>query len=73
MANMTIDRVRSNDMSKIYCKCGNIVSIDKNTVKIKKLLRKTLECAVCRNHRISADIEYLNSCYDGTLDALQEA
>jgi len=73
VVNTTIDRVRSYDMSKIYCKCGNIVSIDKNTVKLKKILRKNLECAGCRNHRISGDIEYLNSYYDGTLDDVQAA
>ena len=73
MANMTIDRVRSHDMSKIYCKCGNIVSIDKNTVRIKKLLKKNIECAGCRNHRISVDIDHLNGHYDGTLDEVQAA
>ena len=73
MVSTTIDKVRPYDMSKIYCKCGNIVSIDKNTVKLKKILKKNLECSGCRNNRISMDIEYLNSYYDGTLDDVQVA
>ena len=73
MANMTIDRIRPYDMSKIYCKCGNIVSIDKNTVRLKKFLRKELECTACRNYRISRDIDHMNWHYDGTLDDAQGA
>ncbi|MDR0791437.1 MAG: hypothetical protein LBE47_02740 [Methanomassiliicoccaceae archaeon] len=70
---MTIDSVRSCDMSKIYCECGNIVSLDGNMVRTKKRLRKLVECTICRNHRISFDIDYLNGLYDGTLDADQTA
>ena len=73
MVNATIDRVRPYDMSKIYCKCGSIVSIDKNTVRLKKILNKSLECAGCRNNRISMDIDHLNSYYDGTLDDIRGA
>ncbi|MDR0778966.1 MAG: hypothetical protein LBE48_05995 [Methanomassiliicoccaceae archaeon] len=65
----TIDSVRSCDMSKIYCECGNIVSIDRSMVRMKKSLKKNVECSICRNHRISFDIEYLNGLYEGTLDA----
>ena len=64
----TIDSMRSCDMYKIYCDCGNIVSLDKGAVRIKKQLKKTVECTVCRNHRISADIDTINSIFDGTLD-----
>ena len=64
----TIDAVRQSDMSKIYCECGNIVSLDKMSVRIKKALKKRVECNICRNHRISADIQYLNDLFDGTLD-----
>ena len=66
----TIDRVKASDMQKIYCKCGNIVSIDKSVVRTKELLKKRVECTACRNNRISVDIEYLNSYYDGTLDEM---
>ncbi|MDR0791353.1 MAG: hypothetical protein LBE47_02310 [Methanomassiliicoccaceae archaeon] len=65
----TIDSVRSCDMSKIYCACGNIVSLDGSMVRMKKRLKKNVECTVCRNHRISFDIDYLNGLFDGTLDA----
>ncbi|MCL2143231.1 MAG: hypothetical protein FWH44_03125 [Methanomassiliicoccaceae archaeon] len=68
MSAPTIDNIRTGDMSKIYCRCGNIVSIDKNTVKLKKHLRKDIECPICRNHRISMDIEFINGLFDGTLD-----
>jgi hypothetical protein len=68
MISSTIDNVRSGEMSKIYCKCGNIVSIDKGTVKLKKHLRKKVECPMCRNHRVSMEIEHINSLFDGTLD-----
>jgi hypothetical protein len=68
MIDSTIDNIGTGDMSKIYCKCGNIVSIDKNTVKLKKRLKKKIECPVCRNYRISFEIEYMNGLFDGTLD-----
>ncbi|MCL2607178.1 MAG: hypothetical protein FWD92_01285 [Methanomassiliicoccaceae archaeon] len=55
-------------MLKIYCKCGNIVSLDKGMIWTKKNLRKKIECTACRNRRISFDIEYLNGLFDGTLD-----
>ena len=67
-AGPTIDTVRMSDMSKIYCNCGNIVSLDKATVKMKKQLKKKIECPICRNHRISMDLEYMNGLFDGTLD-----
>ncbi|MCL1984078.1 MAG: hypothetical protein FWG58_01610 [Methanomassiliicoccaceae archaeon] len=69
MTDLTIDCIRHNEMSKIYCKCGNIASIDKNILKMKRQLRKEAECAVCRNHRISDDLDHLNGLFDGTLDA----
>ncbi|MCL2786656.1 MAG: hypothetical protein FWD81_05515 [Methanomassiliicoccaceae archaeon] len=64
----TIDGIRSCDMFKIYCDCGNIVSLDKCTVRMKKQLKKDIECTVCRNYRISMDIDHINSIFDGTLD-----
>ena len=64
----TIDGARSCDMYKIYCDCGNIVSLDKGTVRMKKLLKKPVECPLCRNFRISNDIDIINNIFDGTLD-----
>ena len=68
MRDQTIDTIRASDMSKIYCKCGNIVSIDKNTVKMKKRLRKSIECPICRNFRISMEIDIMNGVSDDALD-----
>jgi len=68
IAHLTIDSVGAGDMLKIYCKCGNIVSLDKRTISTKKNLRKKIECTMCRNRRISSDIEHLNGLFDGTLD-----
>jgi len=55
-------------MSKIYCDCGNIVPLDKSIVRIKKALKKKVECNICRNVRISSDIDIINNIFDGTLD-----
>jgi hypothetical protein len=68
IVNHTIDNIRTSDMSKIYCKCGNIVSLDKGHVRMKKHLNKKVECTMCRNHRISFETEYLNALFNGTLD-----
>ena len=68
MTDLTIDQVKQSDMSKIYCKCGNIASMDRSILRMKRHLRKETECAVCRNHRISVDLEYMNCLFDGTLD-----
>jgi len=68
MINGTIDNIGSGDMSKIYCKCGNIVSLDKDMVKIKKHLKKRVECPWCRNFRISMEIDTINNIFDGILE-----
>jgi hypothetical protein len=68
ISNPTVDDVMSYDMTKIYCKCGNIVSIDENIVRLKKTLRKPVECPICRNFRISNELEYINNLFSGTLD-----
>jgi 5-methylcytosine-specific restriction endonuclease McrA len=60
-------------MSKIYCDCGNIVSLDKAWVRMKKALKKRVECGVCRNHRISMEIDHINGLFDGTLDDVSMA
>ncbi|MFA6804742.1 MAG: hypothetical protein WCR17_01990 [Candidatus Methanomethylophilaceae archaeon] len=62
----TLDTVGPRSFLKIYCSCGRIVGLDKNEMQIKKKLGKDLECATCRNLRISAEIDELNSRFDGT-------
>lgn len=62
----TLDTVGSRSFLKIYCSCGRIVGLDKNEMQIKKKLGKDLECARCRNIRISCEIDELNACFDGT-------
>ena len=64
----TIDGALPRDMSRIYCKCGNIVSLDKLTVRRKKKLKKNIECMICRNFRISNEIDIMNDIFNGTLD-----
>lgn len=71
--NRTIDSVRTGEMSKIYCKCGSIVSLDRSTVRMKKYLKKSIECPACRNRRISYETDYLNDLFNGTLDEGAEA
>ena len=68
IVNRTIDGAMSFEMYKIYCDCGNIVSLDKFSVRMKKSLKKSVECTHCRNRRVSSDIDNLNSLFDGTLD-----
>jgi len=68
MSDLTIDGTDPCDMYKIYCSCGNIVSLDRGMVKSKKHLKKRVECTVCRNFRISKEIDLMNSLFDGTLD-----
>ena len=64
----TIDEVLPRDMSRIYCKCGNIVSLDRVTVRRKKKLKKNIECMICRNFRISNEIDLMNDIFSGILD-----
>ena len=61
----TLDRVRPSALKKIYCECGRIVSLDRSQMAIKHKLNKDLECPICRNQRISRDIDELNGvCED---------
>ena len=56
----TLDQIRSSALKKIYCKCGRIVGLDKSQMAVKLKLKKELECPICRNLRISKDIDELN-------------
>ncbi len=42
--------------TKFYCSCGRFVDIDSNAVKLKRSLRKDVECAQCRNIRIAKEL-----------------
>ena len=57
---VTLDQVRPSGLTKIYCKCGSIVGLDREMVATKKKLNKPIECTACRNHRISLDIDEMN-------------
>jgi len=57
---VTLDQVRPSGLTKIYCKCGSIVGLDRDMVATKKKLNKPVECTACRNMRISHDIDELN-------------
>lgn len=52
-------------MGTIYCRCGRIVSMDSAIMKMKLSMGKELECPLCRNGRISKDIEDINMHFDG--------
>ena len=52
----------------VYCKCGRIVNLDRSEMQLKLNLGKELQCTVCRNSRISEEIDYLNGLYDGTIN-----
>ena len=47
------------DISKIFCSCGRIVSIDRRSVALKQMLHKPVECPRCRNLRIAAELDLM--------------
>lgn len=62
-ANTTLDGIRPSGLKKTYCKCGRIVGLDRNAVALKRRLNKSPECPTCRNARISADIDEIDSLF----------
>lgn len=68
----TLDNVGPRSLVKIYCACGRIVDLDKKKMNIKKSLKKDLECAACRNTRISREIDILDAHYDGSLSVEED-
>ena len=52
-------------MGTIYCRCGRIVGMDSAIMKLKLSLGKNLECPMCRNERISGDIDAINMHFEG--------
>ena len=65
---LTLDQVRPSALKKIYCRCGSIVGLDKSQISVKLKLKKELECPMCRNIRISKDIDEMN----GVLEVAEE-
>ncbi|MDR3282314.1 MAG: hypothetical protein LBS92_01735 [Candidatus Methanoplasma sp.] len=60
----TLDSVDMRGLIKIYCICGRIVDLDKKEMAVKLSLRKDIECPVCRNMRISRDIDCLDQHFE---------
>lgn len=59
-----LDRVNDNAFMKIYCACGKIVELDKNDSSRKISLGKSVQCIICRNLRISGEIDELNRHFE---------
>jgi hypothetical protein len=57
----TLDNASPKAFLKICCACGSIVDLDKKEMCLKKSLKKEPECTVCRNARISKEIDLLNA------------
>jgi hypothetical protein len=51
----------------VYCACGRIVGLDRSEMQLKLALGKELQCTVCRNERISREIDYFNDLYNGLI------
>ena len=50
--------------TKIYCTCGRIVDIDRETYCRRVSLHKPVECNRCRNRRISMEFDMLDEHYN---------
>lgn len=68
-ADMSMSRIARIDpdceglMRKVYCGCGRILDLDCGYMSRRLSLNKDLECPVCRNARISREIDELNALY----------
>lgn len=60
----TLIGVGIENFTKIYCSCGRIVDIDSQTYIRRSAMHKTIECAHCRNERISAEFDLLDEHYN---------
>lgn len=46
------------ELIRVRCdSCGAEIDLDAETVKVKKDLRKAVECAICRNRRVARNLE----------------
>ena len=61
----SIDAIDSSVMKKVYCSCGCILDLDKAYFNRRMDLGKELECAHCRNLRISREIDEMNAHFNG--------
>jgi hypothetical protein len=64
----TLDCIPKDYMMSVYCRCGKIVTLAKDEMKLKLSLGKELECMTCRNLRISEEIEEINNHYLGVVE-----
>lgn len=64
----TLDDSCTRAFMQIYCSCGRIVSLDRSEMQLKMKLGKDLECASCRNFRISAEIDMMNDHFSGIIE-----
>ncbi|MDR0524061.1 MAG: hypothetical protein LBG62_06560 [Candidatus Methanoplasma sp.] len=61
-----LDEFEESGFMKIYCLCGRIVDLDRASAEMKFRLRKGAECAICRNSRISREIDEIETCFNGS-------
>lgn len=53
-------------MIRVACEnCGSSIDLDMSSVTIKRKLKKRIECAICRNARISRDHDLLEQIFTG--------
>lgn len=60
-----MDRISIDRMMNVYCDCGRLVWLDRSAMDLKLSIGKPLECTICRNRRISDEIELLDRHFDG--------
>lgn len=48
-----------NSMKKALCGCGELVDLDTDIIRRKKILGKRVECVNCRNRRIALERDEL--------------
>lgn len=61
----TLDSMAEVSMMSVYCNCGRIVVLDRSEMRVRLQLGKELECASCRNARISREIDEMNDHFNG--------
>lgn len=67
LAMTRLDIIPVDNEIHVYCSCGRVVALDRSEMELKMSLRKPLQCSVCRNQRISQEIDYLNDLYNGVI------
>ncbi len=60
-------------MTDVECdSCGVRIGLDDSVVSVKHRLHKRVECPVCRNVRVSRELELLEIEFSGTLPEREE-